>query len=110
MAEPKRVTVELSDFLRDLDPVAIKGLVSAPIAWRASRLIEALPRKYGDVGYGELISLLIHATDPDSTVLAAMIEDYREDQVWETRRSVSDDTEKAGPWQIELRGPGRRKQ
>lgn len=107
MADPRRVTVELSDFLADLAPVAMKNQLSAAIAWRADRLIEALPRKYGHVGYAELVSALIHATDRDSATLAAMIEDYREDRVWQTRLGHSGDH--SGPWEIELRSQGGQK-
>lgn len=106
MAEPRRVTVELSEFLADLDPVAMKGQLSAAIAWRADQLIAALPRKYGQVGYAELVSALIHGAEPDKPALAALIEDYREDRVWQTRQAFGRFAEQTGPWDIELRSHG----
>jgi hypothetical protein len=108
MAEPKRVEVELSEYLSSLEPVAIKKLVSAPIAYRADRLIEAIPRRYGTVGHGELISALLHGTTPDSGTLATLIENYREDRVFDTRTSLGETTPKSGSWLIELRGSGQR--
>src|SRR5438270_2516177 len=98
MAEPKRVTVELSDHLSDLDPVALKGLASAVIAYRADRLIDAIPRMYGSVTHSELVSALLHATSPDAGTLATMIENYRDDEVYETRVSLGERTDKRGPW------------
>ena|SRR5205085_551174 len=108
MAEPKRVEVELSDYLTALPPVAMKKLVSAPIAYRADRLIEAIPRRYGSISHGELVSALLHGTEPDSAALAALIEDYREGKVYETRISLGERTAKTGPWTVELRGAGQR--
>jgi hypothetical protein len=106
MPDPRRVTVELSDFLRDQSAVAMKGLVSGPIAWRADRLIEAVPRKYGTVGYGELVSALLHGTDRDPAALALLIENYREDRVWATRQPFERSLDRSGRWEIELRPPG----
>src|SRR5438876_11676641 len=109
MAEPRRVLVELSDFLSDLEPLAMKGLASAPIACRADRVIEAIPRTYGTVTQGELVSALLHATSPDSGALATIIESYRLDRVYETRISLGEPTERSGAWVIEIRAPGQRK-
>jgi hypothetical protein len=106
MAEPRRVTVELSEFLTDLAAVAMKNQLSAPIAWRADRLIDALPRKYGQVSHAELVSALIHGTEPDSGTLSALIEDYREDRVWQTKQAFGRVTDQSGPWEIELRSHG----
>jgi len=87
----------------------MKGQLSAPIAWRVERLIEALPRKYGTVSYAELVSALIHGTEPDSGALSALIEGYREDRVWETRQAFGHVTNaRSGPWEIELRPQGGR--
>src|SRR5438093_1515429 len=109
MAEPKRIQVELSDFLSELEPVAIKGLVSAPIAYRADRLLEAIPRRYGTVTHAELVSALLHHTEPDRAALAAIIEVYREDRVYQTRTGLGEATAERGIWEIELRGVGQRK-
>jgi hypothetical protein len=106
MAEPRRVTVELSDFLADLDLVAMKNQLSAPIAWRADQLIAALPRKYGQVSYPELVSALIHGTEPDAAQLSALIEDYREDRVWQARQGFGPIRIHSGQWEIALRSQG----
>ena len=108
MAEPKRVEVELSDYLTDLPPVAMKKLLSAPIAYRADRLIEAIPRRYGSVSFGELVSALLHGTEPNGAALATLIEDYREDRVYATRLSLGERTARSGSWTVELRGSGQR--
>jgi hypothetical protein len=109
MAEPKRVQVELSDFLSDLEPVAIKNLVSAPIGYRADRLIEAIPRRYGYVSHGELVSALLHHATPDGDELASLIEVYRDERVFHTRKGLGEPTPESGPWEIEIRGAGQRK-
>jgi hypothetical protein len=109
MAEPKRVEVELSDFLTDLDPVAMKGLASAAIAYRADRLIETIPRRYGYVTHGELVSAILHGTPPNEATLAEMIETYREDRVFHTRRALGELSPDRGLWEIEIRGSGGRK-
>lgn len=111
MADPKRVEVELSDFLSDLEPVAMKGLVSAPIAYRADQLIGVLregARRYGPIGPAELVSALLHGTPPDRGALATMIEEYREARVWETRHALGEKTPNQGSWEIVLRAPGQR--
>jgi hypothetical protein len=106
MAEPRRVTVELSHFLADLAGAAMKGQISAPIAWRADQLIAVLPRKYGHVSHGELVSALIYAAKPDSVELSALIENYREDRAWQVQQEFGAVKERSGPWEIELRGHG----
>jgi hypothetical protein len=111
MAEPKRHKVELSEFLADQPLVAIKGLASAPIAYRVERMIDVFrteARIYGIVGHAELVSALLHATSPDRATLATMIENYREARVWETRRGLGEATPQTGTWEVVLRGQGQR--
>jgi len=108
MADPKRVEVELSDYLSEQPGKAMKGQLSAPITYRLERLIDVSPRTYGHVGYAELVSALLHETQPDRAAVATMIENYRNAQVWETRHEIGEPTTKTGSWTVVLRGPGQR--
>jgi hypothetical protein len=108
MAEPNRHEVELSEFLAQQPLVAMRKLASAPIAYRADRLIDAIPRKYGYVGHSELVSALLHGIQPESAALATMIENYREDRVWETRHAIGESSPQSGIWTVVLRGQGQR--
>jgi hypothetical protein len=108
MARAKTVTVQLGEYLRDQDPQALKGLVSAPIAYRLNRLINIAKteRVLGDIGPVEMISALLHATKPDAQALRQAVEEYRNAQVWQTRDALGEPTEAEGGWRIRLRGPG----
>lgn len=111
MTEPQLVEVELSDLLRDLQPRALKGLVSVPIGYRADRLIEsataALPL-LGAVSHGDLVSALLHAAVPDGAAVAQLIGDYRNARVWQTRQSLGDRTPESGSWPVPVRTRGQR--
>lgn len=108
MAQRKPVTVELSEYLADQQPEALKGLLSAPIAYRLNRLINVAKteRVLGDVGPNEMISALLHATKPDAPALREVVEQYRNASVWETREALGEPTKREGGWRIRLRGPG----
>ncbi|MHB8468165.1 MAG: hypothetical protein ACYDCH_00170 [Gaiellaceae bacterium] len=110
MAQSKTVTVELSEYLSDQAPEALKGLLSAPISARIDRLLLALrgARDLGYVGPAELISALVHAQHPDLDELAERVRVYRNARVWETRESMGELTSESGKWRIRLRGPGER--
>ncbi|MFL5909618.1 MAG: hypothetical protein ACJ768_03465 [Gaiellaceae bacterium] len=110
MAQRRPIEVELSEYLADQDLVALKGLVSAPIAFRVERLLTVLrdARQLGSVGPSELISALLHATPPDLDDLRSKVAAYREARVWETRQSAGDITNTEGKWRIRLKGPGER--
>ena len=85
---PRRgIRVELSEYLSDLEPKALKGLVSAPIAYRIDRLLDVLKdaRPLGAVTPAELVSALLHATPPDLDDLRMKVEAYRNARVWQTR-------------------------
>jgi hypothetical protein len=109
MAKHKRVVVDLDAFLKDLQPRALKGLVSAPLGYRTDRLIEAVrthsPR-LGDIGPSELVSALLHATHPNGAALSRMIDSYRGAQVWQTRQSLGETTAQKGKWYVKVRGRG----
>ena len=102
--------VELSAYLADQERKALKGLVSAPIAYRIARFIEVLreARVLGNVDPAELIAALVHAQRPDLDQLRTMIEEYREARVWQTRESLGEITKERGPWWIRLPGRGER--
>src|SRR4051794_8885990 len=113
MAPSKQVDVDLGGFLADLGPAALKGLVPAPIGWRADRLIGILTttvdtRVLGPVGDGELGSALIHGCRPDAQELLATIESYRRARIWETRIAI-EETPQEGTWAVPLRRPGERR-
>jgi hypothetical protein len=108
---PRRpIEVDLSDYLSDQETQALKGLVSAPIAYRVERFLTVLKgaRQLGAVGPGELISALLHAQEPDLGDLNRKVVAYREARVWETRESLGEITKKEGKWRIRLRGQGER--
>lgn len=111
MAEPQRVPVDLAALLRDLQPKALKGLVCAPIGYRADRLIELAaghaPR-LGTISHGDLVSALLHAARPDGEEIGRLIEEYREAHVWETRNSLGEKTSTKGSWDVPIRSRGQR--
>jgi hypothetical protein len=104
----KATEVELSEFLSDQEPQALKGLVSAPIAYRIERLIAVLKdaRQLGPVSPSELVSALLHDQRPDLRDLNKKVVAYREAHVWETRERLGEITKGEGKWRIRLRGPG----
>ena len=110
MAARRPIEVELSEYLADQEAKALKGLVSAPIAYRIDRLLTVLrgARQLGPVGPAELVSALLHGTPPDLDELTQKVSAYREARVWETRESLGEITETEGKWRIRLRGPGER--
>ncbi len=110
MAKRKVVTVQLADYLADQEPQALKGLLSAPLAYRTERLIAILKgaRVLGEVRPAELIAALLHAAKPDPEDLSEKVRAYREAQVWETRRALGEVTDEEGPWRVWLPGQGER--
>jgi len=109
MASRKTVPVELSEYLSDQPPIALK-ILSAPIAHRIERFLLVLreARQLGSVPPAELISALVHAQQPDLRDLEAKVVAYRNAEVWQTRESLGDVTETTGTWRIRVRGPGER--
>ncbi|HEX6699932.1 MAG TPA: hypothetical protein VF101_04305 [Gaiellaceae bacterium] len=45
----------------------------------------------------------------DSAQLATLIENYREERVYDTRAGIEEATARSGTWEIVLRGVGQRK-
>ncbi len=105
----KTVEVSLSDYVADLDPIALKELAPAPVARRLEDMVDLLhsrARRLKEVAPSELVCALIHTTDRTNVDdLASRVETYREAQVWQTLET----TKKTGKHSFTLRGPGRRK-
>lgn len=111
MADPQHVEVELSALLQDQDSVALKGLVSAPIGYRAdhlARLARAHSPIFGTVTPAEVVAALVHDARPDAEDLSRIIASYRNAKVWETRRSLGEETPEQGLWKVPVRARGQR--
>ena len=101
--------VELSEYVADLSPTALKEVAPPPIARRVEDMLDVLharARRLKDVAAAELVCALIHTTDKDDVdALARRVETYREAQVWQTLGTKA----KRGEHTFLLPGPGRRK-
>jgi hypothetical protein len=74
-------TVELSDFLSDLDPVQLKVRVPAPAVVLLADLMARIPRRVSIRNTGELVAaLLVHAATRQPNDLGKIVGDYRETQ------------------------------
>src|SRR5438093_2087163 len=105
----KTVKVNLSDYVSEMDPVALKELAPTPVARRVEDMLDLLhaqARRLKEVTPSELVCALIHTTDKTNAAdLAARVEQYREAQVWQTLET----TKQTGSHTFTLPGPGRRK-
>jgi hypothetical protein len=111
MPEPHNVEVELSALLQRLKPVQLKGLVSAPLGYKASKLAKLASDQepvLGIVKPDELVSVLLHRAALDDKRLGKAVIAYREARAWQLRRSLGEQTDEQGSWFVEVPGRGQR--
>lgn len=107
MATGDASELELSEYIRDLQPEQFNARIPGPVARRADQLVEVLldrARTLGSVTRGELVAALIHTAPDDADDLRAKVEEYRNARVWQTLIGV---TQEKGPFRLEARRRGR---
>jgi protein involved in temperature-dependent protein secretion len=104
-------SVELSTLIQDLDTIALKGGISAPLALKASRLAKLARSQLpglGSVAPRELIAALLQLASLEDGGLGQAVWQYRNTRAWELRKALGEETAEAGEWLIDVPGKGQR--
>jgi len=109
MAELNEVSIDLSALLQDLEPVALRKLVSAPLGHKAALLSKVARDQepvLGTVKPSEIVAVLLHRAQTSDGTLGQAVMDYRVARAWELRRQLGQETPKKGKWLVAIPGRG----
>jgi len=108
---PQLVEIELSGFLSDLAPRAIRNGVPAPLGYHVDALLDRVREhlhEYWPITPNDLLAAIVFDANPDIEELGRMIVSYKRAKVWEVRTRLGEPTEHSGTWPVPIRGRGER--
>jgi hypothetical protein len=108
---PQLVSVQLEDFVWELEPRAAKKGVPAPVGFHIDHLLRFVHEELPDlwpIGPADLLAALAIAAEPDADQLRHVIARYKSLKAWEVRARLGEPTAQTGAWEVPLRGQGER--